>query len=594
MSKTKRLSPQEREQARIWYCEQQVSSEEIGRRLGVSGVAVRATLKRLGVAIRGASESHRIYPLNEGAFDILTRESAYWLGFLITDGCVLDKDKDSSDKLSFSLHAQDHEHLVKFLRFLGREGMEPTKRYKAGRHTSSRAETRSNRLAQAVARYGVVPRKTEVATPSPELVTNTDFWRGVIDGDGEIDDGNNCPIVSVIGSFPLINLFCTFVHGLIPEYPLKPKASGHTTCTSYINLHGAAAKAVLNACYTKPPVSLDRKQRAADLLIEKYKDAEFRILKADIKQRATFPYAYTDLLRAQSDFDALCKADPKESLEQLLKHENAGVISYKIKKRVIGKYASHFFHEKLRMRASASGSPMSPIQVWEHEGAREKIIEEAETRKHSNLRASLLANCRPVWGFPPAVAKCVYSFFEAKRILDPCSGWGDRLVAAMATGCVEHYEGVDPNTAVHDCYERMRLCYNGRSGKSIKLHCDAFEDAPIGSGFDLVFTSPPYFDWERYSDDQKQSFIRYPDPVQWRAGFLAPLINKSAEALVSGGHMAINISNVPHKEESVPLVSWLHEHAAENRDLVYIGCFFMETGNFNKNRNEGIYCWKKR
>ena len=35
--------------------------------------------------------------------------------------------------------------------------------------------------------------------------------------------------------------------------------------------------------------------------------------------------------------------------------------------------------------------------------------------------------------FMPAYAKQIYSYFQAKRVLDPCAGWGDRLLGAAAT-----------------------------------------------------------------------------------------------------------------------------------------------------------------
>lgn len=35
--------------------------------------------------------------------------------------------------------------------------------------------------------------------------------------------------------------------------------------------------------------------------------------------------------------------------------------------------------------------------------------------------------------FMPAYAKRIYTYFQAKRVLDPCAGWGDRLLGAAAT-----------------------------------------------------------------------------------------------------------------------------------------------------------------
>ena len=41
--------------------------------------------------------------------------------------------------------------------------------------------------------------------------------------------------------------------------------------------------------------------------------------------------------------------------------------------------------------------------------------------------------------FMPAYAKQIYSYFQAKHVLDPCAGWGDRLLGAAATRTTGRY-----------------------------------------------------------------------------------------------------------------------------------------------------------
>ena len=62
--------------------------------------------------------------------------------------------------------------------------------------------------------------------------------------------------------------------------------------------------------------------------------------------------------------------------------------------------------------------------------------------------------------FRPAVAKALYEFFKAERIYDPCSGWGDRLVAALACDRVLEYHGVDANGDLQKMYTDMISTYN--------------------------------------------------------------------------------------------------------------------------------------
>lgn len=85
------------------------------------------------------------------------------------------------------------------------------------------------------------------------------------------------------------------------------------------------------------------------------------------------------------------------------------------------------------------------------------------------------------------------------------------------------------------------------------INCECQEDYnPAPGHFDLVFTSPPYFDCERYSDEPTQSYIRYPTVTKWCAGFLEPLISKAHDALKPGGTFILNIANTknaPQLEE---------------------------------------------
>ena len=65
----------------------------------------------------------------------------------------------------------------------------------------------------------------------------------------------------------------------------------------------------------------------------------------------------------------------------------------------------------------------------------------------------------------------------------------------------------------------------------------------------LVFSSPPYFDWERYSDESSQSFLRYASYDQWMNGFLSPVLHQSYRVLRGGGRLVLNISGRQRKPE---------------------------------------------
>jgi DNA modification methylase len=78
-------------------------------------------------------------------------------------------------------------------------------------------------------------------------------------------------------------------------------------------------------------------------------------------------------------------------------------------------------------------------------------------------------------------------------------------------------------------------------------------DLPARSA-DLVFSSPPYHDWERYSDEPTQSYRRYATYEAWVSGFLEPVIAHSRRVLRPRGHLVLNVSAGARKPTSSTVV----------------------------------------
>lgn len=85
----------------------------------------------------------------------------------------------------------------------------------------------------------------------------------------------------------------------------------------------------------------------------------------------------------------------------------------------------------------------------------------------------------------------------------------------------------------------------GRDGLSIGLHQTGSEDfVPEFGEVDLCFSSPPYFDCEKYSDDAEQSYIRYPTREDWLNGYLGKTLLNCRRGLKLTGFLVVNIANV--------------------------------------------------
>lgn len=149
------------------------------------------------------------------------------------------------------------------------------------------------------------------------------------------------------------------------------------------------------------------------------------------------------------------------------------------------------------------------------------------------------------------------------RILDPCAGYGGRLLGFWASRKFVDYVGIDPNSQLTDPYRGMidflTKIQTGKRATVIRTCAEEMDYQPNKLGlFDLIFTSPPYFDTEWYCEEPNQSFLRFPKLKCWVDNFLCKVIEKSVNVLKPGsGILALNIANHPSWEFDV--ISYLQE-----------------------------------
>ena len=146
--------------------------------------------------------------------------------------------------------------------------------------------------------------------------------------------------------------------------------------------------------------------------------------------------------------------------------------------------------------------------------------------------------------FPPELAESVVNeFARGGRVLDPCHGWGGRLVGFLLSDAAA-YHGVDVSPLQSAGVKRIaaELGPLADDGKRIELTCAKFEDAPVeDEAFDLAITSPPYFDTEKYlGGAQSHEAENY---SAWRDGFYASLLRKTFRALRAGGTFALQVGS---------------------------------------------------
>jgi len=258
----------------------------------------------------------------------------------------------------------------------------------------------------------------------------------------------------------------------------------------------------------------------------------------------------------------------------------------------IGNKASNYFQQENRWSVESSSYP-GPKRTWETFDFMKSLMGAAYSLKlpkidRSNLRVMIGLRKYICSQFKPNVAKAMYDYFNVKNVLDFSMGWGDRLAGFYASMNTELYVGIDPRKENHPIYEQQARYYDTRltffeNEKTTKFHCDAAEDFNFDEyydTFDIIFTSPPYFNIERYGDDDNQSWVRYKDIDSWNYQFLQKSLDSMIPTLKSGGKLCVNISDVNAKTKGgaqyLKICDPMNEFLDEYRDMEYLGCIGME------------------
>ena len=114
------------------------------------------------------------------------------------------------------------------------------------------------------------------------------------------------------------------------------------------------------------------------------------------------------------------------------------------------------------------------------------------------------------------------------------------MLGAISSPSVTEYTGAEPSTMTYDGLLQMREFLGNKNINIVKAGSEHY----VPDNVDMIFTSPPYFNTEVYSDEDTQSCNRYPDKDKWLNEYLRKTIDNCHEGLKKGGVMVINIANV--------------------------------------------------
>lgn len=134
--------------------------------------------------------------------------------------------------------------------------------------------------------------------------------------------------------------------------------------------------------------------------------------------------------------------------------------------------------------------------------------------------------------FKPMLAKRLVQLFRPSVVVDPCCGWGSRMIGCLAGGC-DRYIGFDTNQELMDSYGQM-IRDLGISNK-VRISCqDCLQVRYDELGYDMLLTSPPYYNTEVYVNMECR------ERISWDAWYHA-CISLWWRHLRVGGVMALAI-----------------------------------------------------
>ena len=142
--------------------------------------------------------------------------------------------------------------------------------------------------------------------------------------------------------------------------------------------------------------------------------------------------------------------------------------------------------------------------------------------KAQNARAIVEHLCPVLWG----------------RVYDYSCGYGGRLLGISSSNMGYTYVGTDPNTETYEYLKYLDTFLNSDS----EIICSTSEDYQC-ENIDLAFSSPPYFNLEKYSDEPTQCMVRFTTLEEWFEGYAKPTMENIHRGLNSDGIFATNIAD---------------------------------------------------
>jgi len=155
--------------------------------------------------------------------------------------------------------------------------------------------------------------------------------------------------------------------------------------------------------------------------------------------------------------------------------------------------------------------------------------------KAQNAKAIVEHLCPVLWG----------------NVYDYSCGYGGRLLGIGSSNFKYNYVGVEPNTETVTYLNYLNDIIDeatGVRGTIIQSVSEEYQPEDI----DLAFSSPPYFNLEKYSNEETQCMVKFETENDWFDGYVTPTIERIYRGLNREGLFATNIADYKSYDRKEP------------------------------------------
>lgn len=299
-----------------------------------------------------------------------------------------------------------------------------------------------------------------------------------------------------------------------------------------------------------------------------------------------FLYYPTDKESRQKDFNKLIKYNRTNLFQDdVVKQTMHGL-------GLAWSYFPHAFNVK-------SNDKITPYEAFMNDEIFMKVIRKRLKMgtyiSDSGIRKMLkiYSGVQGVSNFRPTAAAAIYDTFAKDGVVwDMSGGWGGRLLGAITSG-VKEYFATEPSELTFNGLHDLAEDFAGDMNYTI-FKCGSESWLPEKNMFDLCFTSPPYFNLEKYADEPSQSYIKYPTKDEWIEEYLAETFKNCHYGLKSGATMLINIADIKGNKLEKEMIKTAEKVGFKLRKKFFLALSNVNLRNKDKKfKYEPIYLFVK-